>query len=182
MPDPAIDIEALARGDEREWRELLDRHGRLIYLAASRVRHTRVDRDDVFQDTCVAAYRAVGSLRDPDRIGAWLYRIAYRSALHRARTGASVLLAGDLSIEPDQFADGTADIDDVVDRLRSSEAVREALKELDERCRNLLVALFLDETRPTYADLSERTGIPVGAIGPTRARCLKKMVPLLDEK
>jgi DNA-directed RNA polymerase specialized sigma24 family protein len=55
MPDPAIDIEALARGDEREWRELLDRHGRLIYLAASRVRHTRVDRDDVFQDTCVAA-------------------------------------------------------------------------------------------------------------------------------
>jgi DNA-directed RNA polymerase specialized sigma24 family protein len=60
--------------------------------------------------------------------------------------------------------------------------VREALKELDERCRNLLVALFLDETRPTYADLSERTGIPVGAIGPTRARCLKKMVPLLDEK
>lgn len=28
---------------------------------------------------------------------------------------------------------------------------------------------------PTYAELSDRLGLPTGSIGPTRARCLEKL-------
>lgn len=53
-------------------------------------------------------------------------------------------------------------------------ALREGLTQLPPRCRNLLTLLIAQPPVP-YAQISERLGIPVGAIGPTRARCLAKL-------
>jgi DNA-directed RNA polymerase specialized sigma24 family protein len=35
--------------------------------------------------------------------------------------------------------------------------------------------------RPDYAEVSDALDMPVGSIGPTRARCLKKLLQLLEE-
>src|SRR5215207_6589886 len=44
--------------------------------------------DDVMQTICTAAAKSVASLKDPGRIGPWLYRIAVVQALqYRRRTG-----------------------------------------------------------------------------------------------
>ena len=52
--------------------------------------------------------------------------------------------------------------------------MREAMGQLDERCRDLLVACFRED-RPDYDVLAERLGMPRGSIGPTRGRCLNKL-------
>ena len=60
--------------------------------------------------------------------------------------------------------------------LRDDEASRlwGAVASVDERCRKLLrVVAFLD--RPDYHSLSQDLDMPVGSIGPTRARCLAKV-------
>lgn len=57
----------------------------------------------------------------------------------------------------------------VVERERLSR-VAAALGQLPPRCRNLLRLLACPGA--TYAETAEALGIPIGAIGPTRARCL----------
>jgi DNA-directed RNA polymerase specialized sigma24 family protein len=53
-------------------------------------------------------------------------------------------------------------------------ALRSALAELPDRCRELLSMLISDP--PTaYAEISAALGIAVGSIGPIRARCLDRL-------
>ena len=49
-----------------------------------------------------------------------------------------------------------------------------AVGRLSERCQRLLRVVAFSE-RPDYASLSSDLGMPVGSIGPTRGRCLKKL-------
>jgi RNA polymerase sigma factor (sigma-70 family) len=53
-------------------------------------------------------------------------------------------------------------------------ALREALARLPPRCRQLLTLLIADPPVP-YTEISARLGIPIGSIGPSRARCLEKL-------
>ncbi len=53
-------------------------------------------------------------------------------------------------------------------------ALRAALAELPQNCRELLSMLIGDPPR-NYADISATLGIAVGSIGPTRARCLDRL-------
>ena len=72
----------------------------------------------------------------------------------------------------------------VLEKLEGLEDVariHDALAQLDVRCYDLLHALFLEDPAPGYAEVSRRSGIPKGSIGPTRARCLKKMQNMLAE-
>jgi RNA polymerase sigma factor (sigma-70 family) len=53
-----------------------------------------------------------------------------------------------------------------------------ALEQLPERSGEMLRLLMGDE-QLSYAELSERLGIPIGSIGPTRARTLRKLQAIL---
>ncbi len=77
--------------------------------------------------------------------------------------------------EPDLFE---APVEDAVDRrLLTDErdrALRRAFATLGERCQALLRLLASPEP-PSYAEIGAALDMPVGAIGPTRARCLEKL-------
>ena len=53
-------------------------------------------------------------------------------------------------------------------------ALREAFTQLPPRCQELVGLLLADPPVP-YADISAKLGIPVGSIGPSRARCLDRL-------
>ena len=53
-------------------------------------------------------------------------------------------------------------------------AVRAAFALLRERCQALLRLLSMDEP-PSYEEISAALDMPVGAIGPTRSRCLEQL-------
>ena len=53
-------------------------------------------------------------------------------------------------------------------------ALREAFAHLPPRCQQL-IGLLLEDPPVPYADISARLGIPVGSIGPNRARCLDRV-------
>ena len=85
----------------------------------------------------------------------------------QAGSGADVLEVRDLTVGP--FAnngwlyDMTADVEKWA-----------GFAELTQRQRDLLVLLLTDPP-PSYAEISARLGIPVGAIGPTRARAVDRL-------
>ena len=78
------------------FQELLDCHGRDLhrFLTAT---VGRMDADDCYQETCLAALRAYPALRDAENLRGWLFTIAHRKALdHFRRRARAAVPAGEL--------------------------------------------------------------------------------------
>ncbi|MGH9942916.1 MAG: RNA polymerase sigma factor, partial [Pyrinomonadaceae bacterium] len=76
--------------------------------------------------------------------------------------------------------DGSPLPDEKLLALEEQHLVQRALGELDERCRRLLTLLFYCDEPPPYAEIAAAVGIREGGVGPTRARCLQKLLRLLN--
>ena len=65
--------------------------------------------------------------------------------------------------------------------LRAAESAElwRAFSGLPARSQSLLRLLFADP-QPSYQEIAALTGMPLGSIGPTRARCLKELRELLQ--
>ncbi len=80
-------IDQLAPSDlanDHAWREL---EGRLRPFVARRVRD-QADVDDVIQEVFVRIQRALGSLRDEQRFGPWVYQITRSAVIDHLRSAA----------------------------------------------------------------------------------------------
>jgi DNA-directed RNA polymerase specialized sigma24 family protein len=53
-------------------------------------------------------------------------------------------------------------------------ALWQAAERLPVRCRKLLRVLMASPP-PSYAEVAAALGLPIGSIGPTRARCLERL-------
>jgi RNA polymerase sigma-70 factor (ECF subfamily) len=71
----------------RYFEEQLAESGALAFRVAYAVLRQRQDAEDVAQETLVRAYRRLHTLREPQRLRAWLVRISFRAALDRRRAG-----------------------------------------------------------------------------------------------
>ena len=71
------------------------------------------------------------------------------------------------------FVDDAA-IDEEILVAERNAALRAAFAELPPRCQQLL-SMLLSDPPHSYADIHRELGIPVGSIGPQRARCLERM-------
>ena len=141
--------------------------------------HDRQTSEDILQTTWLTFVRRHSTIEDPKAVAAWLITSARRDAASRSRGARSAAepvedeaLARRL---PDEAsAETVAVLDDEAARLWR------AVDRLDARCRRLVrVVAFLD--RPDYASLGRDLDMPVGSIGPTRARCLEKLRTALTE-
>jgi RNA polymerase sigma factor (sigma-70 family) len=161
-------VDRCLRGDARAWDEFVDRYQRLVWSVARSYRLPVEDCDDVTQAVLVAALRHLADLRDPAKAASWLVTSAHRESWRVARARRrTVDLVGDFASVSDPDPERAAD-------LESLHGMRVALDALGDPCRALLVALFA-ENEPHYPDIARKLGMPVGSIGPTRARCLSKL-------
>lgn len=174
-------IIACRRGDERAWETLIDRYERLVFSIARRHGLSTEDAADVTQKVFIILLQSLDLLPEDVNLGGWLTTVTRR---HTWR--AMARLSRELPGEKEDIAESaillSRQISDPVDRWEVLQAVYEALNRLDERCRQLLLALYFDPREPSYAEIARRLKMPVGSIGPTRARCLAKLKALLEEE
>jgi len=109
------------------WKEL---ETRLRPYLARRVASS-ADIDDLLQDIFVRLHRGLGALRDEERFGVWVYRIANSAIIDRARQGARA---------PHVTAGGD------IDAGASAEAVDDGLQSDLGEC----VALFVSRLPSPY--------------------------------
>ena len=175
------------RGDESAWEALVHRYQRLIYAIP---RRAGLDEDlaaEVFQEVFSTLLQSIERIEQPARLHAWLVTTARRKTwrLIRREGGTQSLSPGDDDeggAGPlDTLADRAPLPDEALLRLEQQHLVRAALGELDPRCRDLLRMLFYAAEPPPYSEIAARLGTPEGSIGPTRARCLRKLLKLLDK-
>jgi RNA polymerase sigma factor (sigma-70 family) len=176
LSDPLL-VRACLAGDDAAWEELVDRYGRLVYSIPRRLGFSEADAEDVFQNVFVTLLRNLGQLRDQTRLSAWLITTTRRETWRLGRRGTR---RAEDELDESLPADEPDSLDDVL-RWEREQGVRQAMRRLDDRCRELLTALFLEPATPSYEAIASRLGIPVGSIGPTRARCFKKLDAILRE-
>ena len=158
-------------GDTAAWGHLFDRYnGQLVALARS----LGLDRDEAHDAAQTAWLRLVehaGSLRDPGLVGPWLVTTLRRrvySDLRLRRREVLSSMAGIETEDPDPSPEEQAVVRD------SRARVRRAMNCLPARHWKLL-HLLSDSDTPNYRRVSAQLGMPIGSIGPSRARSLDQL-------
>lgn len=176
MSDGAVTglVQSAAAGDASAWNALVSRFSGLVWSVARQHRLSDADAGDVCQATWLRLVENLGALREPEAVGGWLATTARRECLRVIKhTGRQV--PTDIEAEID-IADDPAATDParfLIAGERES-AMRTAFAGLGEACRTLLTLLMHDPPI-SYAEISATLDMPVGSIGPTRARCLDRL-------
>lgn len=169
-------VHAAVEGEKAAWDELVVRFNPLVMSVAARYRMSEHDAADVSQTLWLRLIQHLSALREPAALPGWIVTTTRNECLRvlriRQRTGSfDPLLDPPRSRGP---AADESDIDDDLMREERHEALLVAFAELNPRHRELLT-LLLHDPPVSYADISDRLGIPIGAIGPTRARALQRL-------
>ena len=175
MAEVAALVHAAADGDRAAWDALVDRYNGLVWSVARSHRLSAVDASDVVQTTWLRLVEHLGRLQDPERVGAWLATTARRECLRTLRHSARMVVSEE---PPEQVTEPQLDAALLVEER--DRALWQAFAAMPERCQRLLRILMADPP-PSYHDVAETLTMPVGSIGPTRARCLDRLRALLDD-
>jgi RNA polymerase sigma factor (sigma-70 family) len=156
---------------------LVDHYGHLVWTVARSFRLDRADAADVSQTTWLKLVEHLRDIREPDRLGSWLVTTARREALALVRQSGRLVPTGDAWRL--DWPDRTAETPDGrIVRSDDAAAVRRAFRRLPAHCQQLLYLMLADPT-PTYAEVGAALSMPIGSIGPTRARCIANLARLL---
>ena len=180
-------IVACLEGDAEAWEALIVRYQRLIYSIPLRARLSTDDAADIFQAVCLKLYEKLSTLREHEKIVAWLIttttRETWRLSARQRREGQSTASDSEDDGEGlDQIPATGPLADEQRQVLEQQQIVREGIAAMSERCRELISMLFYQKDDLSYADIAARMKMPVASIGPTRARCLEKLKKLLQGK
>ncbi|HEX4247265.1 MAG TPA: sigma-70 family RNA polymerase sigma factor [Pseudonocardia sp.] len=167
---------AAREGDAAAWEQLVRRFEPVLASVVRPYRLQEADARDAIQRTWLRLFEHHRQLREPEALPGWLATTARRECLR--------ILNGRPAAEPlaavETFVDPSADVEQRVVNAMTARRLRELMTHLHPRARALMYALF-DDNPPGYAELARRTGIPVGSIGPTRARALRQLRALFGE-
>jgi RNA polymerase sigma factor (sigma-70 family) len=166
-------VRAAAAGDHQAWDALVDQFASTVWAIARAHRLNAADAADVSQTTWLRLLEHLDRIQQPERIGAWLATTARRESLHVLRMAGRQVPSGyDFEVLPDQGA--AAAPDRGLLRSESAELVSELVDKLPVRSQ-LLLRLLSADSPLSYRDISEALSMPIGSIGPTRARALEQL-------
>jgi RNA polymerase sigma factor (sigma-70 family) len=166
-------LKAAVGGDQSAWDELVDRYLPLVFSVLRSYRLSGQDAADVSQTVWLRLVENLKNIREPRALPSWIITTTKREALR--------VLSTNNRAKPVDAATGFAtiaadspDTDEGLLRAERRQALRDGLAQLRPEEQQLTLLLIADPP-VSYAEISRRLGIPVGSIGPTRARCLEKL-------
>ncbi|MGH7724354.1 MAG: RNA polymerase sigma factor [Candidatus Eiseniibacteriota bacterium] len=178
MPDSREVLARAISGDESAWREIVARYQALVFHVIRAHRIEAQDGEDLFQEAFLRLHRHGHRIEDSAALTRWLAVTTRHLCLdHLARRSRE---SGNPEVrdEPDPGPGPGEELE----RSLEAQRVREALATLSERCRTLLGVLYYELDEPDYRRAAEKLGMPVGSVGPTRLRCLAKLLAALEEQ
>jgi RNA polymerase sigma factor (sigma-70 family) len=176
-------IEAARACDEDAWEQIVGRYQPLINGISRRHRLAPDDVNDLSQYVWMQLLDHVHKLREPRALPGWIaatttHRCYEILRNHKRSVSVDPLVMGRFELAAATArktnGDGPVGIDDDLLRADERRAIRQGLAELTESQQELLSLLVADPPVP-YSEISRRMRLPIGSIGPTRARLLKKL-------
>jgi RNA polymerase sigma-70 factor (ECF subfamily) len=170
-------LRAVARGDESAFARVYDHYSPILLGLLLRILRSRAEAEDVLQEVFLQVWQQARSF-DParGRPFTWLVTLARSRAIDRlravdSRERAALRSAEEGAVPAQQPAAGWADEEAI--RAERAEAVRDALGELPEEQRQVLVLAYLEGM--SQSEIAASKNQPLGTVK-TRTRAgLKKL-------
>jgi RNA polymerase sigma factor (sigma-70 family) len=179
-------VEAARAGCPGAWRAVVARFDDGLHAIARGYGLDSATIDDAVQATWLSAVTHLAALREPAALSGWLRSILHRECLKAANrcsrevpvveqhlgdpvAAGHVALRGAAPSEPEDEALRRADLAALRDAVRRRLSIRE----------QKLMRMLSDHHEHSYTEIARALDVPIGSIGPTRARCLAKLRPLL---
>jgi RNA polymerase sigma factor (sigma-70 family) len=140
---------------------------------AARYRLSAADAQDVSQVVWLRLVEHLVELREPRALPRWIITTTGNECIRVLRAARRTELFDPSTWVPAADAD-QAGVDEAMLSTERRETLLQALAELPDHQRRLLL-LLIEEPPLSYADISARLGIPLGGIGPTRARAVARL-------
>ncbi len=171
-PSDAELVERVRTGDQEAWRLLIDRYSGRVWTVARSQGLDRERASDVVQTVWLNLLHGVEQVREPAAIAAWITTVARREAIRVDRTSKRTIPVDDERFDREPAV--TADLDDGAISEHDGAIVRASVERLGGRCRELLRLLYSTDEL-SYQEIGALLDMPIGSIGPTRARCLERL-------
>lgn len=182
VPDDLVPslVRAAAAGDTRAWEQLVDRFAGLVWSICRTHRLTDDDAADVVQLTWLRLLENLDRIRDPQRLAGWLATTCRRECLALLRRSRSSVNLEEEHM--DRLLGGGSPADEPLLAAEQYAALWQAFQQLSKWCQRVLGELVVDvdDGPPSYRLVAAKLQVPVGSLGPTRARCLGQLRKLLD--
>lgn len=161
-------IECAMGADRDAACELVRRYERLVWSVVRTSGVTGAAAEDVSQTVWATFFSKLHTIRNAEAVGGWLATVARNAAMAQLRTASR-----ERPVETHHL-DGTFEVDmtEALELEEDTGRLVRAFAELPEDAQELLRLVASDLS---YREISEITGRPVGAIGPTRMRALEKL-------
>lgn len=163
-------VRAARADDNIAWSELVRRFDAMLRSIARSYRLCPADVDDVLQSVWLRLHQHLDRLRDPNAIASWLATTTRRESLRVLQ----MQVREQLTADPELLESAAPDQPDA--ELLESErtaVLRRAVNTLPAQQRRLIA--LLAEAPEDYRKISATLDMPVGSIGPTRARGLARL-------
>ena len=160
-------VERARDGDRDAYEALAHASARRLYLTAYRIVRDGDQAEDAVQQTLVAMWRELPSLRDLDRFEAWTYRLVVRFCLAETRRHRR---AGVRQVPVDELLASTTD--DIAEADLRDQLER-ALHELSIEHRTVVV-LHHYAGLP-LGEIAEILGVPYGTVGSRHHHALRAL-------
>jgi RNA polymerase sigma factor (sigma-70 family) len=171
-PGTLLDLVRQARsGDKTAWRDLIGRLKGLVWRVTADGGLSLADREDVFAVTFFRLFEHLDEIREPEKLPGWVATTA--------RNEVRQIMRSRRRTEPRSEIERWENVDimGVDEGLLDGElrtALQAAFLRLGCPCQQLL--RLVSAVPPlSYDQVSRLLGVPRGAVGPTRQRCLERL-------
>jgi RNA polymerase sigma factor (sigma-70 family) len=150
----------IGRNDEEAFRAIVARHGPMVLGVCRQLLHDPDEIEDAFQATFIVLVRRAASLRRRERLGNWLYGVAYRVA----RRSRSLSARRKSAISRDSDADPSTLPAPIADKpdFDTFETLHQAIRRLPDRYRLPIVLCYFEGLSHEAAALE--LGWPLGSV------------------
>jgi RNA polymerase sigma-70 factor (ECF subfamily) len=168
-------VARVLRGDVEAFRVLVERYRDRYARYAVHMLGNREDAEEALQDAFTRAYRSLARCEDPERFGAWLFRIL----VNRCRTVGARRGRRAKTFVVDEGALLDAAIDHPADLTAWREEIERALGQLRPEQREAFLLKYVEEMG--YDEMSQLTGVGVSALKMRVMRACERLRELLSE-
>lgn len=176
-------VQECRRGDEGAWNELVERYQRLVFAIPRRAGLSDEQAADIFQEVFLTLFEKLDDIEQPEKIRSWIVTTAKFktwAAVRSSKGFYSPETEDEMELDMANLADRSPLADDVLIEMEQQHMIRTALKELEERCRQILSMIYLQEPAASYVEVAAAVGVGETSISPMRSRCLKKLEKILS--
>ncbi|MFO7611798.1 MAG: sigma-70 family RNA polymerase sigma factor [Clostridia bacterium] len=180
-------IKKCQAGDSAAFDVLIDMYASRAYAVAFGVMGNQHDAADMVQEAFIKVYRNIKKFNFQSSFNTWLHRIVKNTCIDELRKkGKGTLVSLDAGLDSGdgeymvQISDDSPGIQEILEKQEESKMLWEALGELNEAHR--LVLVLADIKGYEYVEVAAMAGIPVGTVKSRISRARTKLAEIIREK